>query len=117
MKIRKANRGEAGGGQATCENQYRLRSSCVVLRMGLGLRQYIHFYFLHGVRVHCAPKILKRGLTLQKEPSQWEPLKDFENTVFEFSCLEVDSGSNVEDGWGPRRRKLQQLGQEKGGST
>lgn len=61
MKIQKANRGEAGGGQARCENQYRLRSSCVILRVGMRLRQYVHFYFLHGVRVHCAPEIFKRG--------------------------------------------------------
>lgn len=63
-------------------------------------------------------KFSKGGLTLQKEPSQWEPLKDFEqeNTVLEFS-LEVDSGSNVEDGWRPRRCSLQQSRQEEGGST
>lgn len=34
--------------------------------------------------------------------------------MLEFSCLEVDSGSNVEDGWRPRRCRLQQSRQEKG---
>lgn len=45
-------------------------------------------------------KFSKGGLTLKKEPSQEEPLMDFEqeNSVLEFSCLEVDSGSNMEDG-------------------
>lgn len=64
------------------------------LRVGKGYRQYVHSFFLHGVRVQCAPGILKRG----PDPRKRTKLKNFEqNIVLEFSCLEVDSGSNVKD--------------------
>ena len=73
-KVRKANRGEARGGQDRCEIQRRLTHSYVNLMVGVSFKAVCttpppapsH----PRVRVHHASEIPNGGLAVQKEPGQ-----------------------------------------------
>lgn len=75
----------------------------VILREGMGFKQYVHFYFFHGVRVCCAPEILKRRPDPPKRTKPVEPLMNFEqeNIVLEFSYLKLILAAVEKMGWRP----------------